>query len=139
MNSGGFTKLQAWGVTVLRVVVGLVFLMHGGQKLFIYGFRSVAGVMGQLGMPLPTVSGVVVTLLEFFGGVSLVLGLFTRWVAALIAFEMLVAVVAVHLRRGFFLPQGYEYALTLLAANLALAFVGPGAAALDAVITKRPV
>ncbi len=137
MNSEGVTKLAGWGIAVLRVVVGIVFLMHGGQKLFIYGFRNVAGFMSQLGIPLPMVSAVVVTIVEFFGGAALLLGLVTRWAAILIGFDMLVAVVAVHLRGGFFLPKGFEYALTLLAANIALALAGPGAASLDAVIAKR--
>ena len=72
----------------------------------------------------------VVTLVEFFGGLALVLGLFTRWAAVLIACDMLVAVTVVHLRGGFFLPKGFEYALTMLAASIALALAGPGAAAL---------
>src|SRR5437660_4563294 len=50
------------GLAILRVVVGIVFLMHGGQKLFIYGFHNVGGFMQQLGIPLPQVAGVVVTL-----------------------------------------------------------------------------
>ncbi len=41
------------GLAVLRVVVGIVFLMHGGQKLFIYGFHNVGSFMHQLGIPLP--------------------------------------------------------------------------------------
>ncbi len=96
------------GLAVLRVVVGIVFLMHGGQKLFIYGFHNVGGFMQQLGIPLPQVAGVVVTLVEFFGGLALLLGLFTRWAAVLIACDMLVAVTVVHLRGGFFLPKGYS-------------------------------
>ena len=131
------SDMRSWGITVLRVVVGVVFLMHGGQKLFIYGFHNVGGFMQQLGIPLPQVAGVVVTLVEFFGGLALLLGLFTRWAAVLIACDMFVAVTVVHLRGGFFLPKGFEYALTLLAASIALALTGPGAAALDTLLGRR--
>lgn len=137
MGTDGSNSHQRWGMTVLRIVVGIVFLMHGGQKLFIYGFHNVAGAMQQMGIPLPMLSAVVVTIVEFFGGLGLVLGLFTRWAATLIAIEMLVAVLAVHLRGGFFSPRGFEYPLSLLAANIALALGGPSAAALDAVLARR--
>jgi putative oxidoreductase len=110
--------------------------MHGGQKFF-SGFENVAGMMHQVGIPFPMLAAVVVTIVEFFGGIALALGLFARWIAALIAIEMLVAVLKVHLRGGFFLPRGYEYALTLLAASLVLAAAGPGAAAVDALRSKR--
>ena len=137
MGSNRSSGLQGWGIALLRVVVGIVFLMHGGQKLFVLGFGKVAGFMQQLGIPLPMLSAVVVTLVEFLGGLALVVGLLTRWAAILIAFDMLVAVLVAHLHGGFFLPKGFEYALTLLAANVVLATAGPGAAALDAPIAKR--
>ncbi len=131
------TQGQAWGITILRVVLGIVFVMHGGQKLFIYGFSGVAGLMGRVGIPLPLLSAVVVTAVEFLGGAALLLGLLTRWAAALLAINMLVAMVVVHLRAGFFLPNGFEYTLTLLAANIALALTGPGEAAVDTALKKR--
>ena len=83
------------------------------------------------------VSGVVVTLVEFFGGLALVLGLLTPWAAALNACDMLVAVLVVHLRNGFFAPRGFEYPLAMLAACIAVALAGPGAAALDNFRTRR--
>lgn len=137
MKAIGMTQGQAWGITILRVVLGIVFVMHGGQKLFIYGFSGVAGLMGRVGIPLPLLSAVVVTAVEFLGGAALLLGLLTRWAAALLAINMLVAMVVVHLRAGFFLPNGFEYTLTLLAANIALALTGPGEAAVDTALDKR--
>lgn len=127
---------QAWGIAAIRFIVGLVFLVHGSQKLFVYGFSGVAGFMGHAGFPAPAVAAVVVTLVEFLGGLALIVGLFTRWAAALLAIEMAVAVLAVHLKGGFFLPQGYEYALTLLVVNAGLALTGAGAFALDNVLSK---
>ena len=135
MSNG--SNLQSWGLTILRAVVGIVFLIHGGQKLFVFGFHGVAGFMSQIGIPLPAVSAVVVTLVEFLGGAALFLGLFTRWAALLVAIDMVVAILVVHLKGGFFNPQGYEYPLTLLAACVALALVGPGAAPVDGMLRKR--
>lgn len=128
---------QAWGITVLRVAVAIVFLMHGGQKLFVFGFHGVAGFMGQLGVPAPSVAAVVVTLVEFFGGLALLFGVATRLSALLIAIDMLVAVTAVHLRHGYFLPAGFEYALTMLLTSIALILTGAGAASVDKLIRKR--
>ncbi len=140
MSSGlNQSSNQSWGITVLRVVVGIVFLAHGWQKLFGFGFHGVAGFFGGAGIPLPFVSAVVVTLVEFLGGIALVIGLLTRWAAALNGFDMLVAVLAVHLRNGFFDEQqhGVEYPLTLLAACVALAMLGPGAVSVDGALAKR--
>ena len=129
---------QPWGLTVLRVVVGAVFLIHGCQKLFVLGFHGVAGFLGTLGVPAPGVAAVVVTLVEFVGGALLVLGLFTRWAAWLLAIDMVVAILLAHLKHGFFnQQQGFEYPLTLLAATIALALAGPGAASVDGVIRTR--
>ncbi|HSB72221.1 MAG TPA: DoxX family protein [Candidatus Methylomirabilis sp.] len=137
MRFEALNRWQGWGITVLRVVVGVVFLTHGGQKLFVWGFDNVAGFMGKIGIPAPMLAAVVVTLVELLGGILLVLGLFTRWAALLLAFNMLVAILTVHLRAGFFLPNGYEFALTLLAANAALVLLGSGEASVDGVLVGR--
>lgn len=124
-------KISSCGITVLRIVVGIVFLSHGAQKLFTYHISGVSGMFAHLGIPLPGLSAVVVTLVEFIGGIALVLGIGTRLAALLIAIDMLVAILAVHLKNGFFMPTGYEFALTLLAANICLMLTGAGAASID--------
>jgi putative oxidoreductase len=124
--------MAGWGMAPLRLAVGLVFLMHGTQKLFVFGVGGVAGFFGSLGIPAPTAAAVVVSLVEFLGGIALVLGFRTRWAALLLAIDMLVAVLVVHARKGFFLPDGAEFALTLLGATLTLLLVGPGRASIDA-------
>ena len=131
------SNLQAWGLTILRVVVGVVFVMHGGQK-FQMGFGNVAGYLGSVGVPLPSIAAIVLTLVEFLGGIALVAGAFTRWVALLFVIDMAVAIVLVRLKDGFFTPQGPEFELTLLAASLALAMAGGGAASLDRRMAKKP-
>jgi putative oxidoreductase len=136
MMAGGLTLAQGWGITVLRVIVGIVFLVHGGQKLFVWGFSNVAGFFGQVGIPVPLLTAIVVTLVEFLGGLALLLGLFTRWAAIPLALNMLGAMLTVHLKAGFFLPEGFEFVLTLLAANVALALLGSGEASVDKLLGK---
>jgi putative oxidoreductase len=117
--------------------VGIVFLLHGGQKLFVWGFGGVAAFRGEIGIPAPMLAAVVVTLVEFLGGLALLLGLFTRWVAIPLAVDMVVAILTVHLPNGFFLPKGFEYPLTLLAANVSLVLLGSGQASVDTLLARR--
>ncbi len=120
-----------WALTVLRVVVGIIFAVHGGQKLLVMGLSNVAGFFGQLGLPAPTLTAVMVTALELLGGGALIVGWSTRIAAALLAVDMLGAILTVHLRQGFFLPKGMEFALTLLVANVALVVGGAGMASVN--------
>jgi putative oxidoreductase len=128
---------QSWGITILRIIVGIVFLAHGAQKLFVFGFHGTAGAFAGMGIPLPAVSSAVVALVEFLGGAALVVGLFTRWAAALNGFDMIVAILLVHLKNGFLKPGGFEHPLTLLAACVALVMLGPGAASVDGALARR--
>jgi len=128
MTSG---SMSACGLTILRIVVGIVFLVHGYQKLFHMGFHGVAGFFAHAGIPLPMVSAVIVTLVEFVGGILLVAGIAVRVAAALNAVDMTVAILVVHLKHGFGAQNGgFEYPLTLLAATLCLALAGGGMFAL---------
>lgn len=127
-----YETLRQYGIALLRAVVGIVFIMHGSQKLFTYGYQGVVGSMAQLGLPAPEISAALIMATEFVGGILLLLGLFTRIAAIPIAFAMLVAVLHVHLKNGFFSGSGgYEFALTLAVAAVALVFTGSGAFALD--------
>ena len=128
-------KLQDWGVTLLRVAVGIIFLMHGGQKLFVYGLQGFEGALAHIG--LPTFLAPIVMAIEFLGGAALVLGLGTRIAAAAIALNMLGAIFFIHLKNGFFLPNGFEYAFAMFASNAALVLTGAGAAAIDNWLAHR--
>lgn len=131
-----------FGNLLLRVPVGVIFAAHGAQKLFGwfggYGLTATAGWMESIGitpgLPLALLAGSA----EFFGGLLLLIGLLTRPAALALAFTMLVAMVTVHLQNGFFMSNnGYEFALALLAASLALAVSGAGKLALDSAINKK--
>lgn len=128
------------GITVLRLAVGFVFAAHGAQKLFLYGIGATTHAFAQMGIPLATVAAPLVAFVEFFGGLALIVGFATRVASALLAINMLGAILLVHLKGGFFLPTGFEYAFTLLAANAGLVLGGPGVLAVDKWIrqTARP-
>ena len=125
------------GIAVLRVVVGIVFFMHGKQKLMGFGYHGVVGFLHVIGLPLPQVAAVFLLVAEVGGGIALILGVLTRWAAMLNACDMLVALLMVHWKNGFFLPHGYEFALTLLAANICLIFAGPGTPSVDSLMARR--
>lgn len=127
---------QNWGLLLLRVAVGLVFAVHGAQKLLLFGIGGTAGFLGSLGIPLPEVAAIVVILVELVGGLALLIGLGTRYVAALLAVNMAVALFTVHLPNGFFVDGGgFEFVLVLLAAALFFALHGGGALAVDRRLT----
>jgi putative oxidoreductase len=124
-----------WGIALLRIVVGVVFFMHGLQKLFQMGVPGVSGFFASLGIPAPEVAAVVVSLVETVGGLALILGVLTRLAGVLLAADMLVALLVVHQPNGFFAGDGgVELVLVLGAAALALAITGPGALALDSLL-----
>lgn len=130
--------LAGWALLPLRLVVGVVFLMHGGQKLFIFGFSGTAGFLGQIGIQPALFWALVVTFAELLGGLALILGLLTRYAALVLSVEMIVAIAAFHLPNGFFLPKGYEFALTLLGGSLTMLVTGPGPQALDTLLGVEP-
>lgn len=127
------------GLTVLRVVVGIAFLKHGWMKAFGFGLAGTTGFFTAAHIPLPHISAFLVTWVELLGGLALILGALTRPAAALIAIDMLGAIFFVHLKGGFFLPNGYEFALTMLACNVCLMLTGPGSLAVDNVLFRKNV
>ena len=127
-----WVRALPWGLTLLRIVVGVTFFMHGQQKLFQMGIGGVGGFFGSLGIPAPELAAVVVSLVETVGGLALIVGALTRVAAVLLAIDMLVALLVVHRSNGFFAADGgIELVLVLAAAALALAIIGPGAFAAD--------
>lgn len=135
MHRSGVNLTAPWGIALLRVVTGIIFLMHGQQKLFEFGIGGVTGMMTGLGVPAPGLMAIVVTLVELVGGLALILGAFTRVAAVLVAIDVLVAFFLVHLPNGFFATTGgVELVLLLATAGVTLLLTGPGALALDSVL-----
>jgi putative oxidoreductase len=128
---------NAWGTTLLRVAVGIIFAAHGAQKLFVMGPATLAGFFGQVGIPFPELNAYFIIAVEVLGGIAMVAGLGTRIIGALFAATMVVAFATVHGAQGFFLPNGYEFVLVLFAASIALVLQGAGAFALDNVLPTR--
>ena len=125
------TAAAGWGLFILRLALGAVFIAHGSQKLFGAfggpGLKGFSGFLGSLGFKPAMGLAFTVAIVEFVGGISLVLGFLSRFGAGLIAVVMAVAILSVHLKKGFFAGNGgFEFPLVLLAAAIALALLGPG-------------
>jgi putative oxidoreductase len=127
------------GLFLLRLALGVVFVMHGWQKLAVFGHAGVTGFLTQLGVPFPGVNAVLITAVELGGGLLLLAGAFTRVAGTLIAFAMLVAVMTAHLANGFYAPTGFEYPMTLLLASAAVTMTGAGAYSVDGLLAGRQV
>ena len=138
MNQQAESALLRWGLVPLRVVVGLVFLMHGGQKLFVFGLDGTADIMGKLGIGLPSLAATLVIAAELLGGLAIFSGLYARWAGAALAIEMLVAIPVARLHGGFFAPYGLEFELTLLGACLTFAALGSGGISLERMFRRPP-
>ena len=136
-RSTNFSRRVDTGLLILRIAIGIVFLVHGGQKLFVFGFAGVSGAFGQMGIPMPGITGPLAAIVEFLAGGALVIGLLTRLAAFGLAIDMLGAILMVHIKGGFFMPTGYEFAMTLFAANVAIAIAGAGYYSIDRVIAER--
>jgi putative oxidoreductase len=124
----------ALGLTALRLAVATVFIKHGAQKLFVFGFAGVTGAFTHMGVPLPGVIGPFIALLEFFGGIALALGLLTRLIALGFVCDMAGAILLVLLPKGF---SGFEFEFLLLGSSLALALTGAGRFSVDNLLADR--
>jgi|SRR5438552_15412696 len=127
--------------TVLRLVLGVIFFAHGAQKMLGwfggYGFTGTMGFFTGM-MHIPAVFAFLAIAAEFFGGIGLIFGLFTRVAAFGVLCNMIVAIAMVHGRFGFWMNwtgaqkgEGFEYHLLLIAASAFLIIRGAGAASVD--------
>lgn len=138
------SDLARWAVLPMRLVVGYGFMEHGFAKLT-RGPDAFAGILQQMGVPLPHVAAWLTIGTELVGGLALLLGAFVAWASIPTALVLLVAMITVHLPYGFssvkllsvsasgaqFGPVGFELDLLYLAALLVLALQGPGPLSID--------
>lgn len=136
-----------YGVALLRVTLGAIYLMHGYLAAFVLRPEGIARYTARMGYPA-ALGGLLawyLILAHLVGGLCLLLGLYTRWAALAQVPIMASALFLYHLRQGFFMTgvvvdaargravaAGYEFSLLVLAATVALALLGSGALALDA-------
>ncbi len=126
------TQLQGWGIAILRVLTGYLFLAAGVTKLFY------EEDFGALGSPLYVPIVVASSLGEILLGAALIVGLLTRWVCIPLAILMLADILVFHPPYDLFeQDHGYEYALLRLGACITLVLSGSGKVALDNVLAIR--
>ncbi|WP_019410719.1 DoxX family protein [Pseudomonas psychrophila] len=128
-----------YGLTVLRVFVGIIFAAHGSQKLFGWfgggGLAGTAQWMESIGLAPGTLMALLSGGTEFFGGLALIVGLLARPAALGLSFTLLVAIFSVHIHNGLFMANnGYEFALALLGGTVAVLFEGAGKLSIDRAI-----
>ena len=135
----------SWSRAVVRLALGIVFIAHGGQKVF--GWFGGAGLKAtiqtfQQYMKVPPAATVMAALIEFVGGVAMLVGLLARPAAAGMIVVMLVAIAKVHGQNGFFLNfsgtpgkgHGFEFNFVLIAMALSILIGGAGTLSLDRLI-----
>ncbi|OIU70502.1 DoxX family protein [Rossellomorea aquimaris] len=127
------------GLLIIRLVIGVLFIGHGAQKLFGWfgghGLKGTGGWFESIGMKPGVTLALLAGLSELFGGLLFALGLLTPLAGILIAATMLMAIIKVHWQNGVWVTSnGYEYNLTLIAVAIGVALIGPGQYALDAIL-----
>ncbi|MET0612216.1 DoxX family protein [Pseudomonas caspiana] len=134
-----FTTRAGYGLTVVRILVGIIFVAHGSQKLFGafggYGLEGTGQYMASLGLTPGYLMALLSGSAEFFGGLGLVVGLLARPAALVLAATLVVAIFSVHIHNGLFMSNnGYEFALALLGGVVAVLIEGAGKLSVDRAI-----
>lgn len=123
--------MAPYGAMLLRLVLGIVYVMHAYLALVIFGPAGMIDYQVKNGVPFPEIATWYVILAHGLGGIFLVLGIYTRWAALANVPAMLGALLFAHLKHGFWAHRnGYEYVLVLLVATMAVAMIGGGALSL---------
>jgi putative oxidoreductase len=136
--AGFYQAMLPVAETFLRVVVGIMFLMHVMTKFRLGPDTVAANIFAKNGIEPALIWTYVVMALESVGGACLIVGLFTRFFAAALAIEMLVALIFVHLPKGYAAGGGgYEYVLLIGAVCFAIAIRGGGPYSVDRLIGKE--
>jgi putative oxidoreductase len=123
LNFDFLNRLQPLALLVMRLVLGSILIAHGYHKVF-GGFHHHMDMVGSLGLPRPLAYLSAGT--EFFGGIGIVLGLFTRFFSLAFVIEMCVAIWKVHFKNGLTGPGGYEFPMSVATIAFALMCFGAG-------------
>jgi putative oxidoreductase len=130
------TNVRAVSFTLLRVVVGVIMVAHGWQKLT--ALHSTQEAFAGMGIPAPNISAYLAIAGELFGGLGLLVGLLTPVAALGVGCVMVVAIAMVHWSHGLMAQNnGFEYPLTLLVAAVFFVIHGGGPFSLDAYLSRR--
>jgi len=136
--AGFYESVLPIAETLLRVVVGVMFLMHVSGKLSAGPGAVAANMLSKNGLEPAILWAYVIIFLELVGGICLIIGLFTRFFAAALATEMLIALLLVHLPKGYTASGGgYEYVLLIGAACFLIAIRGGGPYSVDRMIGRE--
>lgn len=133
---GFLDRLQPLALLVLRLGLGATMMVHGKEKLF-GGMSEFIGSLHKMGVPAPTVMGYLSAGTEFFGGLLLIVGFFTRFAALATTINMLVAIFKVHFKNGFTGQGNYQFPLALCVIAFALIFYGAGPISIDWAFGKK--
>ena len=128
-----------YGLSVVRIFVGIIFAAHGAQKLFGlfggYGIAGTAQYMESIGLAPGQLMAILAGGTEFFAGLALIIGLLVRPAALGLTVLSLVAIFSVHISNGLFMANnGYEFALALLGGSIAVLVEGAGKLSVDRAI-----
>lgn len=127
-----FAGYLDWAALPLRLAVGILFVVHGYPKLIAPGgLKGTIGWLKSQGVPGAVVIAPLVALLEFLGGLALIVGLLTPIVSILFTIEMVFTTIFSKVKLGKKFAMGYELDVVLLAGSITLAILGGGAPSLD--------
>ena len=137
-------KHQTYGIALLRVSLGVYYILHAYYGLLEIGVDRLAALNASMGIPLPAIGAWAVVLGHLVGGTLLLIGLYARLGALMNGAIMAGAALLVHFDQGFFMhglvtnPEtgaavaaGYEYSLLLLLATVSILLMGGGPLSLD--------
>ena len=135
--------MNRFGATVLRIVLGVIFVLHGYLGLFVLDPAGAAAFITLMGIPVGELLAWYLILAHVIGGLMMIVGLWTRWAALANVPVLLVSMLMQHVHHGFFMTTvvadaaaskprvvGIEYPLLVLAATVALVLLGGGALAM---------
>ncbi|MFN2602585.1 MAG: DoxX family protein [Gemmatimonadaceae bacterium] len=126
-----------FGLLMLRVVAGIIFIAHGYLKAFKMGMGGTVGFMTHLGIPASPVAAYFSVLAELLGGAALILGIFTLPFGIALTIDMLGAIWFAKRGGGLMAPKGFELELLLLASAFCVALIGPGPISLRRALSRN--